>query len=169
MVKAAGEYEVGYGKPPKDRQWPKGTSGNPRGREKGHKGIETDLETALNAVQTLENKLTGKRVKGRNQWHAVLRLVERAALGDIKAQALLFPMILQVLGTEDRHYGPKKLSAQDQAILAEVLGQASETADDEVELQPQTGGSGSRMLPPPAAPAVDDDLEREEGEDGHED
>jgi hypothetical protein len=28
---------VGYGKPPKDRQWPQGTSGNPSGRKKGSK------------------------------------------------------------------------------------------------------------------------------------
>jgi hypothetical protein len=116
-------YEVGYGKPPKDKQWPKGVSGNPGGREKGHKGLKTDLESAMNAVQTLENKLTGKKSKARNQLHAVFRLVERAALGDLKAQALLWPMAISVLGIEDRHTGARKMSAQDRAILEEILGE----------------------------------------------
>lgn len=113
--------KVGYGKPPKHSRWPKGVSGNPGGREKGHKGIRTDLDAALNSVNTVENKLTGKKSKGRNQKHAVDRLVERAALGDLKAQGLMFPLIMQVLGAEDRNQGPRKLSALDQQILAEVL------------------------------------------------
>ena len=159
-------YEVGYGKPPKHTRWTKGQSGNPCGRELGHKGLKTDLETALNAVQTIENKLTGKQVKGRNQWHAILRLVERAALGDLKAQALLFPMVVQVLGTEDRNKGPKQLSALDQAILDDLLTQRM----TEVTGEPAAdGGNGNRMLPPPDGDADDyehDEEENQEGEDG---
>ena len=115
------DYDVGYGRPPKHSRWPKGVSGNPGGRETGHKGIKSDLEEALNAVNTVENKVTGKKVKGRNQKLAITILVERAALGDLKAQTLLFPMIMQVLGAEDRQKGARKLSSLDEQILAEVL------------------------------------------------
>ena len=87
MTDRPDDKKPGYRNPPIHTRWPKGVSGNPGGREKGHKGLKTDLETALNAINTLENKLTGKKVTGRNQWHATLRLVERAALGDLKAQA----------------------------------------------------------------------------------
>jgi hypothetical protein len=114
--------KVGYKVTPIHTRWQKGQSGNPKGREKGHKGLKTDLEAALNARNTLKNNITGKEVKGRNQELAIQRLVERAALGDLKAQALLFPMIMQVLGAEDRHTGPRKLSSLDQQILTEVLG-----------------------------------------------
>lgn len=138
-------YEVGYGKPPKERRWPKGVSGNPGGREKGHKGLKTDLEAALNAVNTVENKLTGKTEKGRNQQLAIQRLVERAALGDLKAQTLLFPMVMQVLGAEDRHQGPRTLSSIDQQILAEVL--TSRLAEG----APPPAGDVSAALPPPEA------------------
>lgn len=36
-----GDYEVGYGKPPKGHQFKPGQSGNPRGRPKGAKSEET--------------------------------------------------------------------------------------------------------------------------------
>lgn len=145
------DYEVGYGKPPKHSRWTKGNSGNPGGREAGHKGFRTDLEDSLNKVSTVENRLTGKKMKGRNQKLAIQLLVERAALGDLKAQALLFPMIMQVLGAEDRHKGARKLSSLDQQILAEVL--ASRLTDaSEGEAEAETGPepeSGTRSEPGP--------------------
>lgn len=157
------DYEVGYGKPPRHSRWPKGVSGNVRGRETGHKGLKTDLEKALNTVTTIENKLTGELVKGRNQKLAIERLVDRAALGDLKAQALLYPMILQILGSEDRHTGPRKLSTQDQEILAEVL--ASRMA--EFAGEPQPANSGCKSLPPPPdMPWIEGGPDNEEGSDG---
>jgi hypothetical protein len=143
MRKKKGDYEVGYGKPPKHTRWPKGQSGNPGGREKGHRGLKTDLEAAANTVQTIENKLTGRKMKGTNQWHSLQRLAERSALGDLKAQAIFFPLILQVLGAEDRHKGPKQLSAQDEAILAEILGERLPGVD----VEPGARANGrSRLL-----------------------
>jgi hypothetical protein len=43
-----GDYEVGYGKPPRDTRFPKGQSGNPRGRPSGAKNLKTLLSEALN-------------------------------------------------------------------------------------------------------------------------
>jgi len=42
------DYEVGYGKPPRDTQFKKGHSGNPRGRPSGSKNLATLVTEALN-------------------------------------------------------------------------------------------------------------------------
>ena len=43
-----GDYEVGYGKPPRETRFAKGQSGNPRGRPSGAKNFKTLLSEALN-------------------------------------------------------------------------------------------------------------------------
>lgn len=40
----ANDGEVGYGKPPKKTRWKKGDSGNPKGRPKGAKNLETVVQ-----------------------------------------------------------------------------------------------------------------------------
>ena len=42
------DYEVGYGKPPKDKQFKKGQSGNPKGRTKGTKNFISDRPFGIN-------------------------------------------------------------------------------------------------------------------------
>lgn len=43
----ADKYEVGYGKPPKHTRFPKGRSGNPKGRPKGSTNLKTVMMRAL--------------------------------------------------------------------------------------------------------------------------
>ena len=99
------DYEVGYGKPPKHSRFPPGQSGNPKGRRKGSRGLKSDLEAELNAVHTITNSKDGSKMKDRQQRLAIKTLCRRAALGDLKAQGILFPLILQIFGVEDRGEG----------------------------------------------------------------
>jgi hypothetical protein len=41
------DYQVGYGKPPRETRFQKGQSGNPRGRPCGAKNLNTRVREAL--------------------------------------------------------------------------------------------------------------------------
>lgn len=117
-------YRVGYGKPPKEHQFPPGRSGNPKGRKKGARGLKTDLQAELDG--TIAITINGQRVHGTRQRLFVKALATRAAFGDLKAASILAPLILQVLGIEDRGGDRQALSASDQAILDDLLSGGNE-------------------------------------------
>jgi Family of unknown function (DUF5681) len=85
--KRNGDYEVGFGRPPKDTQFRKGHSGNPKGRPRGSRNASTLLDEALKErVIVSEN---GRR-RSVTKLEAILKqLVNRAAQGDHRATQLL--------------------------------------------------------------------------------
>lgn len=130
------DYPVGYGKPPAHSRFQPGTSGNPRGRQKGARGLRTDLEAELKATQTV--KINGKTHRGTAQRLMIKGLATRAAYGDIKAAREVIPLILQLIGPEDRNALRRSLSAMDQTILDEVLGRT----EAELGTLPDTAPAG---------------------------
>ena len=78
-------YAVGYKRPPVDRQFKPGQSGNPRGRPKGRKNLRTMFVEALN------KKI---KVRGKNGTRTVSKLeamievnINKAIAGDAHALA----------------------------------------------------------------------------------
>ena len=120
-------YEVGYGKPPKEHRFPPGRSGNPAGRKKGSRGIKTDLHAELSSVLTIS--INKQPVSGTKQRLMLKSLATRAAAGDVRASALLLPLIMQIFGIEDRGDNRRQLSRQDQAILDDLLAGTSHSAE----------------------------------------
>ncbi len=81
--KPSGDNEVGYGKPPKEHQFPKGTSGNLRGRPKSKKSGLTDISGLLNEPVKVK---AGGKVREMGPFEAGLRkLVKRAVDKDLGA------------------------------------------------------------------------------------
>jgi antitoxin (DNA-binding transcriptional repressor) of toxin-antitoxin stability system len=110
-------YEVGYGRPPKARQFRKGQSGNPKGRPKGKRGLKSDLRAELSAmVPIVEN---GRKMTLTKQRVIVKQLVAQAAKGDLRAIDKLSQLLLGVFGPDDETpAASRKLESEDEDILA---------------------------------------------------
>jgi replication-associated recombination protein RarA len=93
----AGDYPVGYGKPPKHTQFKPGTSGNPKGRPKETKNLKTDLVEEL-AEKILVHEGDGSK-KISKQRAVVKSLVTRTLKGDARAANTLLPMMMRLLDT----------------------------------------------------------------------
>ena len=120
-------YQIGYGKPPKHSRFQPGKSGNPKGRDKASRGIKADLEAELKSTYT--TYVNKQAFKGSKQRLTLKMLAMRAASGDLKAAQLLLPLIIRVLGTEDRGSSRRSLSPVDEAILNELLGGSEESSE----------------------------------------
>jgi hypothetical protein len=81
------DYEVGFGKPPKRTQYPKGVSGNPNGRPRKKPDTYTELTRVLRAPVTVTSEGEKRRVTV--QQALLLRLRDEAVRGQIWAGKLL--------------------------------------------------------------------------------
>ena len=81
------DYEVGYKKPPRHTRFKAGQSGNPRGRPKGAKGLNTIVRENLTqkvAVRTPEGEKKISRMEA-----LFLKKIELAMKGNLKAMSAL--------------------------------------------------------------------------------
>ena len=79
----SGSYEVGYGKPPKDTQFKKGSSGNPKGRPKKVRDFDLELLRQSNATIVINENGHPRRI---SKHEAVsMQLINKAISGNIFA------------------------------------------------------------------------------------
>lgn len=78
-------YEVGYKKPPRSGQFKPGDSGNKKGRPKGSRNFNTQLEKALNTKIKL--KQDGVNRSATIIEATLVRLSQKAISGDMRAIA----------------------------------------------------------------------------------
>lgn len=84
--KTDGDYDVGYGKPPKHTRFKKGRSGNPKGRPKGSRNFSTDLKATLG--EGVRVNAGGRPRTVSTQLALLMRLREKALNGDARAMDL---------------------------------------------------------------------------------
>jgi hypothetical protein len=87
------DYEIGYRRPPPDRRWEPGQSGNPKGRPKRDQNLRTVIEEALHETTELREEGRSRFVSKKQA--LVLSTLNKAVKGDPKARtafALLRPM-----------------------------------------------------------------------------
>ena len=106
------EYDVGYRKPPKYKQFKPGQSGNPRGRPKGSKNESTILHELLHRKITIQD---GGRSRQVTILEAMLtRFAQDSLKGNIKSAAFLLNRYGTLVSGEIEQSG---LSSDDQAVL----------------------------------------------------
>ena len=110
------DYEVGYGKPPKNMQFKPGESGNPKGRPRGTKNLATDLSEEL-AEKIIVNE-GGRQLKISKQRAMIKSLLAKALKGDTRAATVLLKLLIDAEQATTRNAVADALSEDDQAILA---------------------------------------------------
>ncbi len=88
-------YKVGYGKPPKAKQFKRGRSGNTKGRPKGSLNLATDLTAELGEHITVRED--GRSRKVSKQRALIKSLMAKALQGDIRATAALLALYARVI------------------------------------------------------------------------
>lgn len=130
-------YEVGYGRPPKERQFTAGKSGNPRGRPKGSRTVGAVLTDIIQQkIAVTENGRT-RRIP---MLEVMLRrLANDAMRSDARAMKLLVALIDRYAGSPQISIQLADVLAEDQAILAQYL-QQSLKADPDPSTEPSQEG-----------------------------
>jgi hypothetical protein len=116
---AAMTDRVGYKNPPRSTRWPKGQSGNSRGRAKGCRNLKTELAAELGETIQIREGGAPKRI---TKQRALLKaLTAKAIQGDARAASLLVGMMMRLLEPELLPASPIALSVEDEAIVEAFL------------------------------------------------
>ncbi len=142
---AKGEFELGYGKPPKHTQFKKGRSGNPKGRAKGAQNVKTVLVKELSEKVVISENGEKKTV---TKLEAVVKsLTARGAQGDPRAALQLLNIFERVVGEEAEEGDTSKLAASDTEILDGLKARIrrdhgiEETSGDDSDEPEDSGGN----------------------------
>ena len=129
------DYTVGRGKPPLHSRFRKGQSGNPKGRPKGKRDFNKEIEEVLSAnVTVMEN---GRSRKVSSRMATLMRLREKALKGDARAMDHYLELATQHAMAREAMRAERVLSATDDAIL-ERFAQSLMPQPD-----PPSGGDGN--------------------------
>ena len=109
-------YEVGRGKPPPDKQFQKGRSGNPKGRPREAKS-QRDIVCSLLNRKVRITVAEGKTQRVTTREAALMRVVQKAVAGDMRAIDKVLDLAREYL-PEDTRSDVAALFAEDAVILA---------------------------------------------------
>ena len=121
----AENYEIGYGKPPKESQFTPGQSGNKKGRPKNSRNTYTLLNDVLE--QKINIKENGRDLKISKKLAMLMQLVNKAVKGDTKAISALLPhMLMADAKEEDKNKIMASMSQDDREIITNYLKNISD-------------------------------------------
>jgi len=116
-----GDYETGYGRPPKAAQFQPGQSGNPKGPGKRPRSIGAAADKALASKVAVVDQHGRRRSVSAEE--LIMRRFRDAALnGEVKAAAFLIDRAERYRSSQPETPQAPELSPQDIEILESVLG-----------------------------------------------
>jgi len=112
------DYEVGYGRPPRQTRFEPGRSGNPRGRPNRSKNLATLVSEALREpVIVTEN---GRRRKVSKRQAVIKQLVNRSARGDLKAMQMLLGTMQEIEHRGEAEPAETTFDGVDQKVIEQL-------------------------------------------------
>ena len=139
------EYDVGYGKPPRETRFRKGQSGNPQGRPPGIKNLKTDLFEELRESVFVREGLTEKALS--KQRAMVKSLTMKAIKGDMRAATIVLKLMLRFLEIDDDSGVETPLTDDEQSILATLEKRFELQMREKLPSQPSTTGPNKNGEP----------------------
>lgn len=119
-------YRVGRGRPPRHAQFKPGQSGNPRGRPKGRKSMDTIICDLLD--QKVFIGVGEKRRSVTRREAMAMQQVQSALKGDRKAVEFL--LARQSSADAGAGQEPSALTAADEAIIARFMAKRTGAGDE---------------------------------------
>lgn len=133
-------YVVGYGRPPVGGQYKPGQSGNPRGRPKGARNVETILRDELFAPVTIVEK--GRRKKVPRFTALVRRLMEKGFAGDLRASFRLIELAMRLTSDRAETISGPDLSPDDADLLDLLMARSERIRHGESKSEGEGMGKG---------------------------
>ena len=121
----SGDYDVGYGRPPKATKFPPGKSGNPKGRPKGSRPVGKVLQDIIQQKVVVTEGGRTRRIPALEVM--LRRLANDAMRSDQKAIKLLLSLIDRYAESAETVVQFRDLLAEDEAILAQYQGKPAST------------------------------------------